>query len=94
MQCFIGNEGGAVNIAKALNKPTFTIFSPWIIKKDWNMFEDGNIHDSVHLYDFKPELYGDKKPKEMKDRALQLYKSFSTELILPKLKSYLQNQAF
>ncbi|MFD2561590.1 glycosyltransferase family 9 protein [Aquimarina rubra] len=87
----IGNEGGAVNMAKALDKPTFTIFSPWIIKKDWNMFEDGAKHDSVHLYDFKPELYGDKTPKEMKDKALELYKNFSTEFIIPSVRSYLQN---
>ena len=29
----IGNEGGAINMAKALNVPTFTIFSPWIKKE-------------------------------------------------------------
>jgi len=87
----IGNEGGAVNMAKALNKPTFTIFSPWIIKKDWNMFEDGVKHDSVHLYDFKPELYGNKTPKEMKNKAIELYQSFSSELIVPKLRLYLAN---
>ncbi len=87
----VGNEGGAVNMAKALDKPTFTIFSPWIIKKDWNMFEDGVTHDSVHLYDFKPQLYGDKTPKEMKDKAMELYKSFSTELIIPSIRSYLKN---
>ncbi|WP_298546619.1 glycosyltransferase family 9 protein [uncultured Aquimarina sp.] len=87
----VGNEGGAVNMAKALDKPTFTVFSPWIIKKDWNMFEDGAKHDSVHLYDFKSELYGDKTPKEMKDKALELYKSFTAELIIPSLRSYLQN---
>ncbi|WP_298312237.1 glycosyltransferase family 9 protein [uncultured Aquimarina sp.] len=90
----IGNEGGAVNMAKALDKPTFTIFSPWIIKKDWNMFEDGIKHDSVHLYDFKPELYGDKTPKEMKNKALELYKSFSTDLIIPSLRSYLNHLKF
>ncbi|AXT50727.1 lipopolysaccharide heptosyltransferase family protein [Aquimarina sp. BL5] len=90
----IGNEGGAVNMAKALDKPTFTIFSPWIIKKDWNMFEDGVKHDSVHLYDFKPELYGDKTPKEMKNKALELYKSFSTDLIIPSLRSYLNHLKF
>ena len=36
----IGNEGGAVNMAKALNVPTFTIFSPWIKKEAWSLFED------------------------------------------------------
>ncbi|WP_299314071.1 glycosyltransferase family 9 protein [uncultured Aquimarina sp.] len=90
----IGNEGGAVNMAKALDKPTFTIFSPWIIKKDWNMFEDGIKHDSVHLYDSKPELYDNKTPKEMKNKALELYKNLSSELIIPKLRSYLQNLKF
>ena len=44
----IGNEGGAVNMAKALDIPTFTIFSPWINKNDWNCFEDGKNNISVH----------------------------------------------
>ncbi|MDY8134002.1 glycosyltransferase family 9 protein [Aquimarina sp. 2201CG5-10] len=87
----IGNEGGAVNMAKALNKPTFTIFSPWIIKKDWNMFEDGIDNDSIHLIDLKPELYGNKSPKQMKDKALELYQEFSSRLIIPKLRNYLNN---
>ncbi len=85
----IGNEGGAVNIAKAIDVPSFTIFSPWIIKKDWNMFEDGIEHDSIHLIDVKPELYGNTSPKNMKDKALDLYKEFSSELIIPKLRNYL-----
>ncbi|MBQ4820240.1 glycosyltransferase family 9 protein [Aquimarina sp. MMG016] len=87
----IGNEGGAVNMAKALNKPTFTIFSPWIIKKDWNMFEDGIDNDSIHLIDVKPELYGNKSPKDMKNQALELYKEFSSDVIIPKLQTYLNN---
>ena len=37
----IGNDGGAINLAKALNKPSFIIFSPWIEKKIWATFEDG-----------------------------------------------------
>ncbi len=89
----IGNEGGAVNMAKALDIPTFTIFSPWIIKKDWNMFEDGVDHDSIHLIDVKPELYENNSPKLIKDKSLELYQHFSSELIIPKLKSYL-NQIF
>ncbi len=85
----IGNEGGAVNMAKALDIPTFTIFSPWIIKKDWNMFEDGIKNDSIHLADVKPELYKSKSIKEIKEKSIKLYQEFSSELIIPKLKSYL-----
>ena len=85
----IGNEGGAVNMAKALGVPTFTIFSPWIIKKDWNIFEDSIDHDSIHLIDVKPELYGNISPKKMKENSLELYKEFLASLIIPKLKKYL-----
>jgi heptosyltransferase-2 len=86
----IGNEGGAVNMAKALGKPTFTIFSPWIIKAAWNFFEDGKNQVSVHLQEMKPELYGDKNAKEMKDEALDLYTQFTPDLWLPVLENYLK----
>jgi ADP-heptose:LPS heptosyltransferase len=85
----IGNEGGAVNMAKALNKPTFTIFSTWIKKEAWNAFEDGKQNVSVHLKDFKPELYGEKSAKEMKEKAMELYDAFSPDLVIPSLDSYL-----
>ena len=51
----IGNDGGAINMAKALGKPSFIIFSPWIEKKIWATLEDGVHHISVHLNDFKPK---------------------------------------
>ncbi|MFT3795784.1 glycosyltransferase family 9 protein [Flavobacterium sp.] len=86
----IGNEGGAVNMAKAIDIPTFTVFSTWIKKEAWNSFEDGNKHVSVHLKDFKPELYGNKSPKDMKDAAMELYQNYTPDLILPTLADYLQ----
>jgi heptosyltransferase-2 len=86
----IGNEGGAVNMAKALDKPTFTIFSPWIIKEAWNAFENGTTNVSVHLKDFKPELYGEKSAKEMKNKSLDLYKEFTTDLFIPILEKYIK----
>ncbi len=76
----IGNEGGAINMGKALGIPTFTIFSPWINKQSWNAGEDGIKHVSVHLKDFKPELYGEDLPKKMKARALELYEHLSPDL--------------
>ncbi|WP_053992216.1 glycosyltransferase family 9 protein [Mangrovimonas sp. TPBH4] len=85
----IGNEGGAVNMAKALEVPTFTIFSPWIKKEAWNMFENGTTNVSVHLKDEKPELYEGKSLSDMKDDVFALYEAFPPELILPKLENYL-----
>lgn len=86
----IGNEGGAVNIAKGINIPTFTIFSPWILKEAWNMFEDGKSHISIHLKDVKPELYKGKTLKKIKNDTSKLYEDFLPELIYPKLKEYLK----
>lgn len=90
-KALIGNEGGSINMAKAINIPTFTIFSTWINKEAWNSFEDGKHYVSVHLKDFKPELYGTRPPKEMKERAMELYNIFTPDLMIPALKKYLEN---
>jgi ADP-heptose:LPS heptosyltransferase/glycosyltransferase involved in cell wall biosynthesis len=86
-QCtaLIGNEGGAVNMAKALNVPTFTIFSPWINKGSWDMLTGTAKHMAVHLQDFYPEIYSDKHPKEFKDEAIELYKKLQLALFKDKL---------
>mgnify|MGYP006382150767 FL=1 len=87
----IGNEGGAVNMAKALDIPTFTIFSTWIKKEAWNSFENGTTNVSVHLKDFRLDLYGEKSPKEMKKEALLLYEQFTPDFVIPILDGYLNN---
>ncbi|TBN06414.1 lipopolysaccharide heptosyltransferase family protein [Hyunsoonleella flava] len=87
----IGNEGGAINMAKAIDKPTFSIFSPWILKEAWNIFEDGTRNDSIHLKDVKPELFTDTSPKQIKKQHQKLYVAFTPELIKPKLKAFLSS---
>lgn len=87
----IGNEGGAVNMAKALEIPTFTIFSPWIIKEAWNSFENRSTNVSVHLKDFKPKLYGTNSAKEMKNKAMNLYEEFSPDLFSSILEKYINS---
>jgi heptosyltransferase-2 len=86
----IGNEGGATNMAKALDIPTFTIFSPWIMKEAWNMFDDDTKNVSVHLKDVKPELYEEKSLKAMKNDVFSLYEAFPPKYIIPRLKEYLE----
>lgn len=85
----IGNDGGAINMAKALNKPSFIIFSPWIEKKIWATFEDGNLHTSVHLNDYEPTLFENKTEKELKKLALNYYELFKPEFFLNTLKQFL-----
>lgn len=88
----IGNEGGAINMAKALNVPTFTIFSPWIRKESWNLFEDGKKHVALHLKDIYPEIYKDlNHPKDLKTKSQELYRKFKPELLAHQLRSFLKN---
>lgn len=95
--CFvIGNDGGTMNMAKALNKPTFIIFSPWIEKKAWNTYEDGKKHISVHLNDYKPELFQNKRLKQIKRENNNLYNlflpNFFGDLLTHFIKSNLINE--
>lgn len=84
----IGNEGGAINMAKALQIKTFAIFSPWIDKATWGTHENPE-HINVHIKDYHPELYAGIPEKQMKDQSLNLYNAFKPELFLPKLQSFL-----
>ena len=87
----IGNEGGAINMGKALHIPSFTIFSPWVRKAVWNHREDGFNHISVHLQDYRPELYKDSKPVKFRSQALEFYESFKPELFEEKLEIFVKN---
>ncbi|MFH6601963.1 glycosyltransferase family 9 protein [Maribacter algicola] len=89
-QCsaLIGNEGGAVNMAKALDIPTFCIFSPFIIKGAWH----SNIqekHFGVHLIDYLPELFENKGKKDIKRNIDTLYETFKTSLFIEQLGNFL-----
>ena len=91
-QCdyIIGNDGGAINMAKALNKPSYIIFSPWIEKKVWATFEDGIFHKSTHLKDYAPQLFTNQTESYLKKNSINLYESFKPEFIEEDLKSFLQ----
>lgn len=95
-QCtaLVANEGGTVHIAKALDKPTFTIFSPYVKKEHWASFEDGKFHHSVHLAEFKPEIleintFEQRKAIEKDPQAL--YRELTPEIIIPELDRFLNN---
>jgi heptosyltransferase-2 len=92
-QCnaLIGNEGGAINMAKALDIPTFSIYAPWIRKESWDFTENDSKNISVHLNDFKPKHYKTAKhPKELKSLAEALYLEFEPEFLKPQLREFLQ----
>lgn len=86
----VGNEGGAVNMAKALEIPTFTLFSPWINKSAWNSFEDGRTHIGLHLKDFKPEQFAGQSNKEVRKKYREFYAAFNFDLFAEQLDKFCQ----
>jgi heptosyltransferase-2 len=86
----IGNEGGAVNMAKALRIPTFTVYSPWVGTSSWNMLTDDKTHVAVHLTDYQPDLYGARHPKTFKEKAEVLYKDLKPELFADRLRDFMR----
>ena len=90
-QCdaLIGNEGGSVNMAKALFIPTFSLFSPSVDKETWQIFEDEkNI--SIHLKDLKPEIYAEFDEKYIKEHTFKYFDEYQIELIKEKLKDFFE----
>lgn len=90
-QCnmLIGNEGGTVNMAKALDIPSFCFFSPFIVKGAWHgkVYKD---HESVHLSDYLPKLFGDMNKREIKKNIGQLYQAFEPNLFKEVLLNFLK----
>jgi len=86
-----GNDGGAINIAKSLRKPSFIVFSPWIEKKIWSTFEDGKSHTSTHLKDFLPELFEEKSYHDLRKISLEYYEKFQPDFFKNNLKDFLDN---
>ena len=88
-ELIIGNDGGAINMAKAIGKPSFVLFSPVIDKRGWATFEDGINHVSFHLNDFKPELFANKNIQQIKQENNELYLQFKPQLFENQLNLFL-----
>lgn len=90
-QCnaLIGNEGGSVNMAKALFVPTFSLFSPSVDKETWQIFEDEkNI--SIHLKDLKPEIYAEHDEKYIKEHTFKYFEEYPIALIKEKMDEFFE----
>ncbi len=82
----IGNEGGANNMAKALSLPTFTIFSPYLNKKNWFGEDDTKQHRAVHLSDYIAYDINLAK-KQSQEYYLKFKPNFITEKLISFLKT-------
>ena len=88
---FVGNEGGAVNMSKALNIPTFSIYSPHKFPKDWGCFEDGHKHVSVHFQDLNRHCANTKSEKRLLKNASKYYKELKLSYVREECDKFLQD---
>ncbi len=85
-QCdaIIGNEGGAINIAKALKLPSFAIFSPQINPSGW--ISPSSKEVGVHLMNYEKNF----KNFKLKDKEILIsYEKFKFEYFKDKLSIFL-----
>ena len=83
----IGNEGGANNMGKALNIPTFTIFSPSLNKQNWFGEVEAKTHVAIHLSDFVK--FDETDQTNAKKNPEAYYLKLEPKFIKPQLKSFL-----
>ena len=86
----IGNEGGAINMAKALEIPTFSIFSPWITREAWGLFENED-NTSFHLKDIHPEIYENTSLKGIRKETSHFYNLMKPEQVKESLEQFIKN---
>ena len=82
----IGNEGGAVNMAKAMDIPTFTIFNPALNKMNWFGEIETKKHTAVHAIDFL-----DLSMKEAKKDPTSAYQMFKPKYFSESLQKFLND---
>lgn len=90
-QCtaIIGNEGGAINMAKALDLPTYSIYSPATRREAWDSFgSDKQV--SVHYFDHDPGMFVGGSGKQVKKLAPEMYSRFIPELLFETLEAFLK----
>lgn len=87
---FVGNEGGAVNMSKALNLPTFSIYSPHKFPIDWGCYEDNHKHISVHLQDLDKRLINTHSVKRLLRMTPKIYRKLNFNYVRTETDKFLQ----
>ncbi|MBX2845806.1 MAG: glycosyltransferase family 9 protein [Saprospiraceae bacterium] len=85
---YIGNDSGPIHIAKAVGRPTFTIFSPGISKAGWFTEANKQEHSAVHLEDIRPDLFSS-KPVVDDDEVLTMYDLMKPDWVIEEVMSFL-----
>jgi len=92
-QGYLGNEGGAGNMARSLGIPNFSIYAPWLARHGWYTDFENPANRVVHVQDYFPELK--KVSKKQKKKTVEaLYQQFNPELFTDDLLVFLEREVF
>jgi heptosyltransferase-2 len=93
-QCdaYIGNEGGASHMAKALSVPNFSIFAPWISKDAWMTYHEDSANRAAHLGDYYPEALEHTSKKDRWSKVPKNYLLFKPELFEDELFDFINDE--
>lgn len=93
-QCngYVGNEGGASHMAKALDVPNFSIFAPWISKEAWMTYHEKSANRAVHLGDFFPEALKHTSKKDRLRKVPKNYRLFKPALFQGQLLDFIDDE--
>ena len=80
----IGNEGGAINIAKSLELPNFSIFSPQINPSGWINPSPSEV--GVHIMDYDKNFQNFRLTDK---EIISFYNEFEFELFKEKLSNFM-----
>lgn len=89
---YIGNEGGASHMSKAMDIPNFSIFAPWISKEAWMTFKKNPKYQGVHLGDYFPDAVRFTSKKERKRKIPDNYRLFKPQLFMEHLFSFIDSE--
>jgi len=88
---FLGNEGTAVCLAKALELPTFSIYPPFKFPEGWVKAENHQKHMTVHFRDLDQRTVDGKSTKELIKNSPTLYKKLTYDYVRKEADKFLQN---
>ena len=91
---YVGNEGGATNMSKALGIPNFSIFSPWISKKAWLTYNENPSNRAIHLSDYIEKDLNQIPKKERKKNSIELYQLLKPAYFKEELLAFLKSEVF
>lgn len=91
-QCdaLVAYEGSSINMSKALDVATFSIYSPYRFPEDWGCFEDGEKHVGVHFQDLDRRIVNKTSVNKLYKNTNRYYRKLSYSYVRTEVDKFFQ----